>query len=101
MQQRVKEAEDRERPQIEAAGVDPYIHRAAIADSAGKAADDHRRHRIALCIGRDRPVAREFGQIARPAEPRQKTRSEEHTSALQSLMRISYAVFCLKKKQNK
>src|SRR3546814_8487776 len=28
----------------------------------------------------------------------QKTRSEEHTSELQSLMRISYAVFCLKKK---
>src|SRR3546814_2016634 len=28
----------------------------------------------------------------------QPTRSEEHTSELQSLMRISYAVFCLKKK---
>src|SRR3546814_9706045 len=28
-------------------------------------------------------------------------RSEEHTSELQSLMRNSYAVFCLKKKQNK
>src|SRR3546814_7308745 len=28
-------------------------------------------------------------------------RSEEHTSELQSLMRISYAVFCLKKKQTK
>src|SRR3546814_8074042 len=28
------------------------------------------------------------------------TRSEEHTSELQSLMRISYAVFCLKKKKN-
>src|SRR3546814_4076492 len=28
----------------------------------------------------------------------QKLRSEEHTSELQSLMRISYAVFCLKKK---
>src|SRR3546814_10884487 len=28
-------------------------------------------------------------------------RSAEHTSELQSLMRISYAVFCLKKKQNK
>src|SRR3546814_10550608 len=28
------------------------------------------------------------------------SRSEEHTSELQSLMRISYAVFCLKKKQN-
>src|SRR3546814_9248675 len=29
---------------------------------------------------------------------RQSVRSEEHTSELQSLMRISYAVFCLKKK---
>src|SRR3546814_8600575 len=28
-----------------------------------------------------------------------ETRSEEHTSELQSLMRISYAVFCLKKKK--
>src|SRR3546814_9687350 len=31
----------------------------------------------------------------------QLARSEEHTSELQSLMRISYAVFCLKKKKNK
>src|SRR3546814_7324138 len=30
---------------------------------------------------------------------RASTRSEEHTSELQSLMRISYAVFCLKKKR--
>src|SRR3546814_6122524 len=30
---------------------------------------------------------------------RHETRSEEHTSELQSLMRISYAVFCLKKKK--
>src|SRR3546814_4714478 len=29
-----------------------------------------------------------------------RTRSEEHTSELQSLMRISYAVFCLKKKKD-
>src|SRR3546814_2923354 len=29
------------------------------------------------------------------------TRSEEHTSELQSLMRISYAVFCLKKKKHR
>src|SRR3546814_2384733 len=35
------------------------------------------------------------GAGARPARP---PRSEEHTSELQSLMRISYAVFCLKKK---
>src|SRR3546814_10429826 len=32
-------------------------------------------------------------------EPRLLVRSEEHTSELQSLMRISYAVFCLKKKK--
>src|SRR3546814_2810860 len=33
------------------------------------------------------------------ASPRGAFRSEEHTSELQSLMRISYAVFCLKKKK--
>src|SRR3546814_7308351 len=33
-----------------------------------------------------------------PAWPAAKSRSEEHTSELQSLMRISYAVFCFKKK---
>src|SRR3546814_4385098 len=34
-----------------------------------------------------------------PQGRRQGARSEEHTSELQSLMRISYAVFCLKKKK--
>src|SRR3546814_9292948 len=33
-------------------------------------------------------------------ESARRARSEEHTSELQSLMRISYAVFCLKKKKN-
>src|SRR3546814_1415258 len=35
------------------------------------------------------------------AEKINKCRSEEHTSELQSLMRISYAVFCLKKKKKR
>src|SRR3546814_10677799 len=35
-----------------------------------------------------------------PANSVVNERSEEHTSELQSLMRISYAVFCLKKKKN-
>src|SRR3546814_5312729 len=35
----------------------------------------------------------------RTHEQRHRTRSEEHTSELQSLMRNSYAVFCLKKKK--
>src|SRR3546814_5145311 len=43
-------------------------------------------------------------QYARPrhrARRDGRRRSEEHTSELQSLMRISYAVFCLKKKNKK
>src|SRR3546814_5481781 len=41
--------------------------------------------------------------MIRASEPIQclKNRSEEHTSELQSLMRISYAVFCLKKKKQR
>src|SRR3546814_9143411 len=39
--------------------------------------------------------------IAHLGQPIALSRSEEHTSELQSLMRISYAVFCLKKKNTK
>src|SRR3546814_10200036 len=48
--------------------------------------------RAALAAG----AGAEIAGHRRPA----KSRSEEHTSELQSLMRISYAVFCLKKKKN-
>src|SRR3546814_3168141 len=57
----------------------------------------------------DHPGERRGGTSARRrAEPpriaappvHSRTRSEEHTSELQSLMRISYAVFCLKNKTN-
>src|SRR3546814_5050548 len=41
------------------------------------------------------------GRRAAAAFPPDRRRSEEHTSELQSLMRISYAVFCLKKKNTK
>src|SRR3546814_8896928 len=48
-------------------------------------------------------VRRVEGVLARLGDrapaPRLAGRSEEHTSELQSLMRISYAVFCLKKKK--
>src|SRR3546814_6057201 len=43
----------------------------------------------------------EFQQFAKDGRIRILGRSEEHTSELQSLMRISYAVFCLKKKKRK
>src|SRR3546814_9719940 len=79
------------------------------------------RHPACLCLTQERPehsyMRKEFfemsdcaaGKDERAAAavafpfaglryPRQ--RSEEHTSELQSLMRISYAVFCLKKKTN-
>src|SRR3546814_11197851 len=41
------------------------------------------------------------GTVRRGEKADQHHRSEEHTSELQSLMSISYAVFCLKKKKNK
>src|SRR3546814_4286205 len=60
-----------------------------------------------LCRNDDDPAriigpAREIGALrARPGgQGPGVDRSEEHTSELQSLMRISYAVFCLKKKIN-
>src|SRR3546814_5764295 len=52
-----------------------------------------------------RPLPEQFGLVigglgvnARRGKRGRATRSEEHTSELQSLIRISYAVFCLKKK---
>src|SRR3546814_5104426 len=42
-----------------------------------------------------------IAQRVHPARRHYLYRSEEHTSELQSLMRISYAVFCLKKNKNK
>src|SRR3546814_10270190 len=45
---------------------------------------------------RQLPEEGELNQVAR--QHNAEHRSEEHTSELQSLMRISYAVFCLKKK---
>src|SRR3546814_4837706 len=57
----------------------------AIVDWLGTAADPQR---AAVDPDNDRGFLRMLG------------RSEEHTSELQSLMRISYAVFCLKKKHN-
>src|SRR3546814_7614436 len=63
-------------------------------------------HALARCAGPDgglhvpapRPAVPAVAEA--PARDRRRTlgRSEEHTSELQSLMRISYAVFCLKKK---
>src|SRR3546814_1545288 len=75
------------------------------------------RERVAVLEMRDRVAHRTADDLAPPAfefdpEPavgrvgialivpeREQARSEEHTSELQSLMRISYAVFCLKKKK--
>src|SRR3546814_9918353 len=55
----------------------------SIMERAGDAAEAFSRRTRSLCLGREGTGG---------------WRSEEHTSELQSLMRISYAVFCLKKK---
>src|SRR3546814_6307106 len=51
-------------------------------------------HAVCILSCRTRK-SRRVADLARPFD----ARSEEHTSELQSLMRISYAVFCLKKKK--
>src|SRR3546814_1505269 len=53
---------------------------------------------ISTAMQKKKPPGEPGGKFNR--EALQGTRSEEHTSELQSLMRISYAVFCLKKKKN-
>src|SRR3546814_6561799 len=64
--------------------------------------------RLAHPILPDATVMESFGRLAMKQSPAKipawgrvnsHVRSEEHTSELQSLMRISYAVFCLKKKK--
>src|SRR3546814_3486539 len=55
-------------------------------------------HRNFAALWNHRPCLAIFRQD-RKGPARRAQRSEEHTSELQSLMRISYAVFCLKKKK--
>src|SRR3546814_2661615 len=71
------------------AGKLAQVARAEHADGAG----DDRGH-----ASPQQPVAAEMAR-GRPRLVAEQQRSEEHTSELQSLMRISYAVFCLKKKK--
>src|SRR3546814_6327946 len=71
--------------------------RAARCESVAGTVDrgPHRQHR--RCGPQPFAVG---GPRARRGRRPGRARSEEHTSELQSLMRISYAVFCLKKKKN-
>src|SRR3546814_5051985 len=73
------------------------------ASSKPAEAAARRRRRSISCsgvaVGFATPSARGSGTDAIASKPVMR-RSEEHTSELQSLMRISYAVFCLKKKKN-
>src|SRR3546814_1574340 len=65
----------------------------------------HRRRGRLLLVARrqtDLDAVQQFdgGVLLQQRRLQEGRRSEEHTSELQSLMRISYAVFCLKKKTN-
>src|SRR3546814_1569502 len=68
---------------------------------AAVAVGDRGREARPLGFDRRRRVpGRRGDHIVRTAGRKKQLRSEEHTSELQSLMRISYAVFCLNKKKN-
>src|SRR3546814_15954073 len=58
-----------------------------------------RRQRRRAVVRRGRRAVRQAQRGQGQSRPLRQHRSEEHTSELQSLMRISYAVFCLKKKK--
>src|SRR3546814_1880925 len=64
-------------------------------NAAGKNAVRRDARRAKVDLAGPRSATRRFDH---DAAARSLSRSEEHTSELQSLMRISYAVFCLKKK---
>src|SRR3546814_9271355 len=73
------------------------------ADHAGEHRDAHRLAHFRAGAGchHQRQHAEDERERSHQDWPQPQTaRSEEHTSELQSLMRISYAVFCLKKKTN-
>src|SRR3546814_4202530 len=57
-----------------------------------------RREAMRRCLTNLLANAQRHGKHVAVRAGRRKSRSEEHTSELQSLMRISYAVFCLQKK---
>src|SRR3546814_5667097 len=67
-------------------------------DGAVKAGGSVSPHRV-YNIGNNRPEELMHMIDVLEEAVGKKARSEEHTSELQSLMRISYAVFCLKKKK--
>src|SRR3546814_4574340 len=75
----------------------PRYHRARPCDRGAQGARLAAGERIDLA--RPPAVSPTRCRIARGAA-RAKARSEEHTYELQSLMRISYAVFCMKKKKH-
>src|SRR3546814_2329619 len=76
----------------------PGEHRASGRSAADRGPDNH--HSL-TAVGRQKDDACGFECPAHLVTRRfVHLRSEEHTSELQSLMRISYAVFCLKKKNN-
>src|SRR3546814_5790724 len=77
-------------------------HRLAAPQVAVGVAEFHHHHvGGGLAAARDGEGAADRPRLAAHAQRRHRPahRSEEHTSELQSLMRISYAVFCLKKKK--
>src|SRR3546814_1805675 len=63
--------------------------------------EEHRRRTVERSLVPDVAEGRDGRRAAAVLRQHGGARSEEHTSELQSLMRISYAVFCLKKTTNK
>src|SRR3546814_7593331 len=96
----VQPAQPQRRPHLRAAAIGASVSRRRLRRAV--------RLRLQLSPQHGEPEARVHAgpepgpadPLLLPRRPLQVLRSEEHTSELQSLMRISYAVFCLQKKTN-
>src|SRR3546814_10499806 len=91
------ENEDEQRGGAERLGEHAYAHDRPPPEAVGHGAGDENEEQR----GEELRQADEAQMQRIPGEIVDPPRSEEHTSELQSLMRISYAVFCLKKKTQK
>src|SRR3546814_2341912 len=86
---------------IDAARVLPSFSEAEVIAAGRRFFEEHAQPRAEVIRGWGQGDDDVVAKQSRAQERVDHDRSEEHTSELQSLMRISYAVFCLKKKTNK
>src|SRR3546814_5163425 len=100
LQSRTELVFDRQRQQSPDLDMSSFLAMGAVEDILGQLINSVALSEFATEQGMHNSKRLIEGEIGSIDAFKDASRSEEHTSELQSLMRISYAVFCLKKKKN-